>query len=287
MLVLTACILINTLIGIIFKYFGKWEVNILVAIVINYFICVITGSLVNGSLTVNSEIIDKAWFGYAIFLGFVFVSIFNFFAWTVKIYGVMIATIFQKMSLLFPAIIGIAIYNESGSNFKITGIIMAILAIMMISFPGKGSKLTLALFWLPIITWLGSGVIEVTLFYVDIEQIALSADIGFVSSIFFFAGIFGMMFLMIYSLKARAIKIRRKDFAAGVLLGIPNFFSIYLILILLDQGWQGSVLFPINNVGILFLSSLVGVWVFSEKLDTIKAMGFIASIISIILVAQG
>ncbi|NNF33699.1 MAG: hypothetical protein HKN68_06305, partial [Saprospiraceae bacterium] len=255
--------------------------------IINYFTCVITGSIVYGKSTVTTDIINEPWFPYAVFLGFVFVSIFTLVALTVRSFGIMIATIFQKMSLIFPAIMGILIYAESSTSFKITGILLSILSIVLISFPSRKSNWNKALLWLPLATWLGSGIIEITLFYVNVEGLAPSADIRFVSSIFLFAGCFGILLFLISSIRNKGILIRKKDILAGILLGVPNFFSIYLLLILLDQGWPGSELFPINNVGILFFSSLIGVIIFAERLNALKIIGFLASITAIVLIANG
>ena len=284
---LLLCILVNTAIGVIFKYFGKWEVNILIAIIINYFTCVITGSVVYGRPTVTAGITQFEWFPYAVFLGFVFVSIFTLVAMTVRSYGIMIATIFQKMSLVFPALLGILIYAESNTFLKISGIALSLAAIILISFPSGKGDWNKSLLWLPLATWIGSGIIEITLFYVNVESIAPSADIRFVSSIFFFAGCFGTLLFIGSSIRKKAIIIRWKDVRAGIILGVPNFFSIYLILVLLDHGWPGSELFPINNVGILFLSSLIGVAIFAERLNSLKIIGFIASIAAIVLIANG
>ena len=105
--------------------------------IVNYFICVITGSLVYGEWAVKISIVQFSWFPFALFLGFVFVTMFTMVAMTVKTHGIMIATIFQKMSLLFPALSGIVIYNETNSWFKAIGIALALLAIVMMSFPDR------------------------------------------------------------------------------------------------------------------------------------------------------
>ena len=287
MWLLLLCILVNTLIGVIFKLFSKWEVNVLIAIIVNYFTCVITASVVYGELTIHSEYIQAPWFPYAIFLGLVFVSIFTLVALTVRSFGIMIATIFQKMSLVFPALLGVFLYAESNDFFKLLGIVLSVGSIIMISWPSDKKGWKLSLLWLPFCTWIGSGIIEITLFYVNAEQLVASADIRFVSSIFLFAGFFGLILLLLSSIKQKGFRIQRKDIIAGILLGVPNFFSIYLLVVLLDQGWPGSELFPINNVGILFFSSLIGVAIFAERLNTLKVIGFIASIAAILLIANG
>ena len=131
---------------------------------------------------------------------------------------------------------------------------------------------------------LGSAILEITLFYVNIEGYADNADPVFIMTIFMNAGILGTIILCIRSKKFR-LKLGKKEIAGGIALGIPNFFSIYLVLFLLDGGLEGSTLFPINNVGILFLTALTGIYFFKEKMDRLKIIGFLAALISITLIA--
>ena len=63
-----------------------------------------------------------------------------------------------------------------------------------------------------------------------------------------------------------------KDVLGGVALGLPNYLTIYLLVVLLSQGWEGSVLFPINSIGIIVLTSIVGVLLYQERLGKIKLL---------------
>ncbi len=284
--ILILCIVINSLIGIIFKLFGKYEVEVLPAIVVNYFTCVICGCIYAGEWMWGTGTYAEPWFPYAAFLGIVFVSIFTVVAKTVQVYGIMVATIFQKMSLLAPSIIGILYYSESSSIGRIAGIILALVSIVLISFPKDRKSFSWAFFYLPMLTWIGSCVIEAVLYYVNVEGISGDQNVDFVTTIFFMAGIFGSLYLAANALfSTTKTTIRKKEIGAGILLGIPNFFSIYLILLLLEKGWEGSLVFPVNNVGVLTLSSLVGIIVFSEEISKLKISGFIAAIVSILLIS--
>lgn len=282
--ILLICIVVNAYVVILFKVFDRKKVSILPAIVINYFICVITGYAVFREPSSISEVIKSPWFPFAVFLGFVFISVFNLVGQTVKEFGVMISTIFQKMSLIGPALIGIVFYSESLSVFKLAGLIFAIAAILLISHPEKDIKWKDTKLWLPFVMLLGSAILEITLFYVNIEGYADNADPVFIMTIFMNAGILGTIILWIRS-KKFSIKLGKKEIAGGIALGIPNFFSIYLVLYLLDGGLEGSTLFPINNVGILFLTALTGIYFFKEKMDRLKIIGFLAALISITLIA--
>lgn len=283
-LTLFLCIIVNAYVVIVFKVFDRFKVDLLPAIVINYFVCVITGFLLFDIPSPVYKILNYDWFYYAVFLGLIFISVFNLVGKTVKHFGVMYSTIFQKMSLIGPALVGMWLYAESITPGKIIGILCAILAIILISHPDRKVTWQGTLLLLPLATFFGSAILEITLFYVNIEKIAANADPVFVVAIFLFAGIFGSLVLLA-SFPSNKRKLRWKEWLGGIGLGIPNFFSIYLVLLLLDGGWEGSSLFPILNVGILFLTGIAGIYFFKESIDKYKLTGFAAAIISIILIS--
>ena len=106
----------------------------------------------------------------------------------------------------------------------------------------------------------------------------------FTASIFGFAGLTGLLYVIYTDLRTGE-KWKKKDVIAGILLGIPNFFSIYLIVVLLSHGWQGSVLFPILNVAIILLTTGVGILGFKEDFSRRRQIGFILAIAAIILLS--
>ncbi len=269
--------------------FQKHGVQNLPAIIVNYFVCVLTASVVLGEVAIPSDIGFKPWFYYAIFLGFIFVFVFTSFAAAVQKIGIALSTIFQKMTMMIPAVMGIFYYNEAATLFKILGICLAALAIVIIQLPLKGElNAALRKYWyLAAITFLGSGIIDGLLYFLEVEGISQNGDISFVASLFGFAGIAGLSLFVFRRLNDSTLRFGKKEIIGGIALGIPNFFSIYLLLLLLSNGWGGSVVFPINNVGILVLATLFGVILFKEKLNIYRVVGFICAIVSIGLIAWG
>jgi multidrug transporter EmrE-like cation transporter len=85
------------------------------------------------------------------------------------------------------------------------------------------------------------------------------------------------------------IKKRRldlKSLIAGVFLGIPNYYSIYFLLQTFEHsGMQSSVIFPINNIGIVLLSVVIAVLVYKEKLNGFNMAGILLAVISIGLIS--
>ena len=66
---------------------------------------------------------------------------------------------------------------------------------------------------------------------------------------------------------------------------MPNYFSIvYLLKALSTDGMESSTAFTLNNVGIVILSTLFGLFIFKEKLIWKNWLGIVIAIVSILLV---
>lgn len=202
--------------------------------------------------------------------------------------GVALTIIIQKMSLIIPSAFAITLYGESLPLLKLLGMIAAIAAIVLVNLPERKTEgelhLSPDILILPILTFLLSGLIEIVLFYTQASGRLNGDDIQFTATSFGLAGIFGLA----YSMKDLFLHkkwIRVKDIVAGIGLGLPNFLTIFLLVYLLSDGWEGSVLFPLNNIGILICTALVGVLIFSERLKLNKVIGLITGALAILLIS--
>jgi multidrug transporter EmrE-like cation transporter len=101
--------------------------------------------------------------------------------------------------------------------------------------------------------------------------------------LFLFAALTGSIFLAYQMIMGKS-KFAIKNVIAGIGLGIPNFFSIYLLFLALQQGLEGSVVFPVNNAGVLLLASLYGIFIFRESVNVYKIAGFIVAVLAIFLI---
>ncbi len=284
MIFLLLSIAASTLIFIIFKGFAKYKINTLQAIIINYLVACITG-IINYDAPVSiNTIINEEWFFGALFLGFLFISIFNVMALTAQRNGLSVASVASKMSVIIPIVFGLYAYNESISLLKIIGIILALIAVYLTSAKEKSTHFTQKELWLPITLFLGSGVLDTTLKYLETNYVAKNGIPIFSATIFLIAGFLGITTLIIKGIKS-GFHFNYKSIIGGLILGIVNYYSIYLLLKALQfEGFESSTLFTINNVAIVMLSTLMGLIVFKEKLHTKNWIGIIIAIISIILV---
>jgi multidrug transporter EmrE-like cation transporter len=72
---------------------------------------------------------------------------------------------------------------------------------------------------------------------------------------------------------------------AGLVLGVPNYFSIYFIIKALKNGMESSVVYPINHVGTVLFTSFLGVLIFKEKLIPKNYIGIVVAIVAIVMIA--
>jgi len=280
MLFLLLCILCSSAIFVIFKLFDNYNINTLQAIVINYFTAFTIGILSHHSTIVFSNLPSKPWFIGALVLAGLFISVFNVMAITSQKNGVSVAAVAGKMAVVIPVLFGVILYKEHLNGQKIIGIILALLAVYFITLKNKNVSSKNASLLFPTLLFLGAGIIDTTLKYVQTNYVP-SEDTSLFSGVLFgLAGLFG---IIIYAFKPSPITI--KNGVAGIFLGAINYYSIYYLLKALDtDNMQSAVVFTINNVTIVALCTLIGLFLFKEKLTTKNWIGIGIAIISILLI---
>jgi drug/metabolite transporter (DMT)-like permease len=273
-------VLSSTGIFVLFKLFKKYNIDTLQAIVVNYVTACICGVLLYDGRVNPSEIIASNWFYGALFLGFLFIAIFNVMALTAQKNGLSVASVASKMSVIIPIVFGIYVFNERIGAQKIVGIFLALIAVYLSSLKDKDRVVLTKSIYLPILLFFGSGIIDTFVnYFAPNDKIPL-----FSATIFAIAGVVGFFILTYQSIKQhRYFKIKNIPF--GITLGIVNYCSIYFLLKALRvDGFESSTLFTINNVAIVAISTLAGLLLFKEKISYKNWIGIFIAIISIILV---
>lgn len=284
MIYLLCSIVFSTSLFVIFKYFDHYKINTLQAIVVNYIVAFVLGMGTAGAFGQVSTIMSQPWWLGALFLGGMFVSIFFVMAMTAQKNGVSVASVAGKMSVVIPVVFGVLLYQERLTILKVIGILVALVAVYLSSVKESKTVKTNAGFLLPVLLFLGSGVIDTTLKYVETNYVSPSSVDFFSGSLFGFAACFGVLILLIKQIITKE-KIALKNIIAGVVLGVPNYYSIvFLIKSLQNKNFESSTLFTVNNVGIVIFSTLVGLWLFQENFSTKNKIGVGLAILGIILV---
>lgn len=275
-------IIVSAIIYVIFKLFSQFKVDTFQAIVVNYFTCALMGIFATGFGKFSSFLVDvKPAIPYAIILGLLFITVFSLIGFTTQTFGIGVASIADKLSLILPVGFAFFAYNDSVTVLKVLGIILSIVAVGLTVLK-KSDKAKHKYWYVPLLVFLGAGFISILLKEVQFKFENINYN-TFLIFLFGMAFIGGLVYL-IYQFAIGKKKLSRKSIIAGVLLGIPNYFSMYFLLQTLNApNWESSVVFPVLNIGVVILSSLLGILIFKEQLNRYNKIGLVLSIIAISL----
>ena len=287
MIFLALSIIASTLIFVIFRLFASYNINTLQAIVVNYFVACSCGVIGYQNSIELSAIPKYNWFYYTLALGALFIIVFNLMAITTQHSGLSVVSVATKMALVIPIAFGLWYYKEPLGPFKAAGIVLALIAVYLVAVKkDSGIILQKRNLVFPMLVFLGSGLIDTSLNFLQNDFITDKSLIPlFSSTIFMTAGVIGIMVLVAQKIKG-VLVLEFKNIIAGIVLGIPNYFSIYfLVKALRSDLFDSSGIFTINNVGIVIISTLLGIVFFKEQLSIKNWIGITLAVISIALVS--
>ena len=140
---------------------------------------------------------------------------------------------------------------------------------------------------MPFILFVGSGLLDSLINHVQQKYVNEENSNAFLIAGFLSAAIIGFCILLFQYISKNRI-FEWKDVLAGILIGIPNYFSIWCLIHFLKQSpWESSASIPMNNMGIVLFSTLVAAILFKEKLSMINWVGIGLSAIAIYFIAFG
>jgi drug/metabolite transporter (DMT)-like permease len=293
MIYLFGSIVLTSYLTLAFKVCEKYGVSIFQAIVFNYITCVITGSIVNGAFPINASSIHEKWFQWACLMGVLFISIFNIVAMTAQKISVAVASVANKLSLIIPVVLSVYLYHESVKGWKLFGVILALIAVILTCYQpskksdGESIEHGKWKYLLPIALFFGSGFLDALINHVQQTYVTSENSNAYLISGFFSAASIGSLYLLYQYVIGKQF-FAYKHLIAGILIGIPNYFSIWcLVHFLKASPWQSSASIPVNNMGIVLFSSIVAWFLFKERLSFINWAGIILSLIAIYFIAFG
>ncbi len=285
MLDLLFSVLCTSMIFVIFKLFDVYGVQTPYAIVVNYVVAFTVGIMLYNEPFDFKALANSSWFFGAVALGIFFILIFNLMAKTSQVAGVSVASVATKMSLAIPVVVGVMLYNERLSTLQIAGILLALAAVYFASIKGDSMVISKKSLVLPLLVFLGSGIIDTSIKYFE-ERHLESEEVAIFSALLFgFAALSGFVFIGIKATQ-KPFKVNIKNVLGGVALGVPNYFSIFFLLrALQNDNFSSAAIFTINNVAVVMLCTILGIFMFQERLSAKNWGGIALAVVSIILVA--
>ena len=224
-------------------------------------------------------------------MGVVFISLYNLIGVTTQRIGVAVASVANKLSLVIPFIFSVILYNEELTALKIAGIAVALAAVVLTCYPKKngeaGNKRGSWLYLLPVVIFIGSGLLDTMIKYVEQGYLNDSNKDQYLITAFSTAAVIGVVALLIKIFTGKT-RLTYKGVLAGIMIGVPNYFSIWCLLQVLKQyAGNSSAIIPINNMGIVLFSAVMAWLMFKERLSALNWMGILLAVGSIALIAYG
>lgn len=273
------------MIYVVFKLLANFKINRLYAIIVNYLTACIAGLLMHQKKPSIQEITEHSWFIGALILGVLFITVFNLMAKTTQKSGLSVVSVASKMSVVLPILFVIFYYDEPTGFLKIGGIILALIAVYLASVKTKkGLKIEKKDLIFPLLVFIGSGIIETLIKFLEENHVAETDVALFSLGLFMCAALVGIIAGFVQFFKTK-IKFTYKELLGGIALGIPNYYSIYFFIYALRSPLDSSSVFIINNVAIVMLSTFLGIIFFKEKILRKNWIGIALAVVSIILVA--
>jgi len=263
--VILTIIVFNVLI-VIFKLFARFKVDNLQALIVNYITAGTIGFILLKEPINMQHILSAPWLYHAMAIGFLFIVVFNFYAFGTQKVGIAITTVANKMSLVIPVAAALILEeNDNISTEKIIGFILALIGIYLASTKGGKLSFNIKYLWLIILVFIGQGIAD-SIFNDSKTMLNPGEDMLYFIVLFFMASISGILILLGKSV-ASPPKFELKNILWGVILGVPNFYSLlFMLKALSSPGLEASVVFPMVSMGVVVLSSIIGIILYKEKL---------------------
>ena len=291
MILIVLTIVLSSYLTLAFKALHRLNISSFQAIVYNYLTCVVVGSIVNGHYPLSSLTSGEDWLPWSLLMGGMFISLFNVIAFVTRKMGVAIASVANKLSLVIPFVFAITMYGDKAVWQNYLGLVLALTAVVFTCWPHKqieGSSLPVMkgpMLLVPAALFLGSGMLDTLITYTEHHFLNDSNKDAYLILTFNVAGLFGILILL-FQYWTKKEKFSWKAVAAGLAIGIPNYFSIQTLMMALDKyAEKASVVMPVVNIGIVLFSTVVAFYVFREKLSKLNWTGIVLAVVAIMLLS--
>ncbi len=281
MLELVLAILCSVSVGILIKVARSKGVEIAQSIAVNYIVATsfcyfLLKPDFKGQTLV--DIVANNPSSYLFFaLGILLPTVFLIQAKALEFAGIIRTDAAQRLSLFLPIFAAFTIFGEAVTFNKLFALVLAFTALGCLLWKsnegmGKGGKtaiISLAL------VWIGFGVIDIL--FKQMAKTGSAFPLTLLIS-FIFAGCVMFAYLLF-----KRTQWHIPSVLVGLLLGALNFGNI-LFYIKAHQAMKDdpTLVFTGMNLGVICLGTLVGVFVFREKINKINYLGVAVAIVAII-----
>lgn len=242
---------------------------------VNYLTCTVLAALYTKEWTFGVPLYATC--GLGLINGVLYLASFILFQRNVRRSGVVLPATFMKLGLLVSIAVSVCFFGERPGLLQALGFVLALGAILLINYQkgeGKG-KFRMGLVWLLLCGGMADAMSKI---YEEIGCQALAPQF----LLFTFAAALPLCAGLTAAKKERPGK---WEWAFGLLIGIPNFFSSKFLLRALTDV-PAVVAYPVYSVATILVVTLAGVVLFRERLEKKQWLGLGIILAALVLLNQ-
>ena len=308
-------------IGMIFKYAGRATMDRTALLTVNYLAAVaVAGGLLSLGTRTPSEglVFSPTLIGLGVGTGALLIAGFFVLSVATDVAGMSLAIGVMRVSVVIPFLVSWLVWNETPTLGQGIGLVLASGAFFMIARKeselapvpaGVGAEVGAEpdspssalpdpsavtdavstaveetdpkVFGVLALTFLSGGAVDVTMKTFEEVYGADSSRVLFLLLAFGIAFLIGLVVVLWRGLR-KEIWPDRRTILWGVILGVINYGSLEFILRAIEQ-LPGTVVFPLNNIAIVVLAAVLGVYVWDERLSTTNRVGLGLAVVALVL----
>jgi drug/metabolite transporter (DMT)-like permease len=299
MLYFLLAVLFTVALYLIMRAYPRYKVDSFHAIVFNYYACVLTGLVLTPDLTVFRAVEwDSQGTLLTLALGSMFVTAFMLIGLTAQKVSVTATSLAGNMSLVIPVVFGLFVFQNNNKNFtafNYAGLLVALIALGLGAIQNSGQKKgdstkpalvsDRALWLLPILTFFAAGTNNTLINYLSVKYYLPGQTTIFMIIACTGAIIIGTVILL-YKIIIGKEKLLLRSVVGGFILGVPNFLSLYFLLLALGSfSNSAAFVFPIYNILTMLVSSFAAWAIYKEHLNLLNKWGLVLAVLAIVLIS--
>lgn len=301
MLFFLLAVVFTVMLYLIMRAYPRYQVDSFHAVVFNYYSCVLTGLVLTPDVRVFTQV---QWTSegtlLTMALGAMFVTAFVLIGLTAQKVSVTATSLAGNMSLVIPVLFGLFVFRNNNKEFtalNYLGLTLALVALALgaiqsspktadatgISNTGQAPKQALWVF--PVMTFFAAGTNNTLINFLSSKYYPAGHTTVFMIIACLGAVVIGTSILL-FRIIANGHKLKLRSVVGGLILGVPNFLSLYFLLLALAAfGNSAAYVFPIYNILTMLVSALAAWVLYRERLNMLNRWGLILAVVAIILIS--
>ncbi|MGI6714185.1 MAG: EamA family transporter [Bacilli bacterium] len=194
-------------------------------------------------------------------------------------------TMVYSFGFIIPTICGFIFWNEAPTVWKIIGIVLVFPLIIFVSLTKEKTKTKSNLYLIPLILSAlcsgGLGIMQ----KVQQQSVMAQEKTAFLFIGFLFATLFSFVVYLIMRLNKRHQEQANWNntgiifsVGAGLCFGLANMINTMLAALV-----PATILFPVFNIGVILLTTILGLLIFKEKPHLFEYLAFAVGVTAIVL----